>query len=179
MLKNVVGVDVGLSASELDCVGFAVVDSKEGNSEETCNDGDDLEGALGIVSLSPVSVLPDDVGGLGRLLKAEFVVHEFLVRGLLASEEVKLSLVLLGNEITVFSLEGDEGVDWLREGIEFFILELVDLTLNLAHLIVALEDDMATSESEKVDQACIIEGEGDVSNLNLIDLKVIIFLLFL
>lgn len=58
----------------------------------------------------------------------------------------------MGNEVAVFLLEGDEGVDGSGELIELVALEFRDLLLHLTHLVIASVHDVLAADSQQLNE---------------------------
>jgi hypothetical protein len=122
--KNVILIDSGVLARFRDGEALARVNCNERDNEEASNDDEHLEGALVVVSGGPVSVLPNDVGGLGGFDEEEVVVHEFLDGVLALAGEIELGFVLFGDDLAIFGLEGDEGIYGADQLVKLLSLEL-------------------------------------------------------
>lgn len=173
VLEDFVGLDHRVDAGILDGVALAEVDCEEGANEEANNNGDDLGSTPEVVGSSPVAVLPDNVGRLSRLVQEEVVFEEEHLGGLFLSEPIDLGLELLGNDVAVFLLKGNEGIDGSGELTELISLEVRDLLLNLAHFVIASVHDVLAAHSQELNEFGVRESEDDVGNLYSIDLDVI------
>lgn len=71
-------------------------------------------------------------------------------------------------------LESDEGVYWSDEFAPFSVLELNNLFLDLARLIIAIKHDVLTSLLQEGDHIGIIKGKHDVGDQNLLNANVTI-----
>jgi hypothetical protein len=86
-----------------------------------------------LVFVSVVSVLPNDVCGLGGLFEIEWCTVEFSVCNNF-SIALLCTLKLAGSLVTILSLEGDECRHGFSERLEVMGLEIVDLGIDLGEL---------------------------------------------
>lgn len=120
-----------------------------------------------------MSVFPNNVGGFSGFNEEEVVSHELFLSWESLSGESEISFVFLGNNTTIFFFEGDEGITWSGQFVEFLILKLGNLSFYFSHLVVSLIHDVTTSIFEEVNEFSIVESENDISNFNLRDLDAV------
>lgn len=80
-------------------------------------------------------------------MQEEVIVEELSLGRLLLSKPVSLGLELLGYNVTIFFLKCNEGINWPGQLLELAVLELRDLVLNFAHLVVTTVHNMAAAKS--------------------------------
>lgn len=68
-------------------------------------------------------------------------------------------------------LESDEGVDGSDEFAPVSVLELNDLLLDLARLIIAIKHDVLTALLQEGDHFSIIKGKNDVGDQDLLNVN--------
>ena len=173
VLPDIITVNLGVLAGIADSVALAGIDCSEGDSKEETNDSENLEGTLGIVCWGPVSVLPNDISRLSSFNKEKVIVHELFLGWLAFAPEVSIWLKFLRYNEAIFFLECNEGINWAYKLIELLILEVRNLSFNFAHLFIALEHNVTTTGTEKLDKLCIVESEDDISDLDFLDLQVL------
>lgn len=105
LTDDVIALDGGILACLSDGIRLEEVDGDEGDSEEECNEDQNFETLLEVVSVIIVAVLPDDVGRFGGLDELEGLSEE--LRNLCLFHV----FILVSNNHAVLLLESDEGVD--------------------------------------------------------------------
>ena len=169
LTNDVIALDGGVLACLSDGIRLEEVDRDEGDSEEEGNEDQYFETLLEVVSVIIVAVLPDDVSRLGGFDKLEGLIEEqrnfFLFH----------VLILVSNNHAVLLLESNEGIDGSDEFAPVSVLELNDLLLDLAGLIIAIKHDVLTALLQEGDHLGIIKGEDDVGDQNLLNVNATIF----
>ena len=169
LTDDIIALDGGVLACLSDGIRLEEVDGDEGDGEEAGNEDQHFETLLEVVGVIIVAVLPDDVGGLGGLDELEGLSEEFRNQCLFHV------LILVCNNHAVFLLESDKGVDRSDECPPVSVLEINDLVLDLAGLIIAIKHDVLTAFLQEGDHLGIIKGKDDVSNQNLLNVNASVF----
>ena len=146
---------------------LAGVDQKEGDAKHEEYDAGDSHGSDESLSCGEVTVLPNDVGGFTGSLDVDLTSEE----GSVVSIVFHLDgfIVQVGAAFAFLCLEGHEAGYWslhfvkklLRvgeSGLHLFMELLVSFPLFLSNIL--------SSTSQIVDDLCVVESEGDNSNLN-------------
>ena len=161
LTDDVITLDGGVLACLSDGIRLEEVDGDEGDSEEEGNEDQHFETLLEVVSIIIVAVLPDDVGGLGGLDELEGLFEE------LRNFFLFHVFILVSNNHAIFLLESDECVDRSDKFAPISVLELNDLLLDQARLIVAIKHDVLTALLQEGDHLGIIIGKDDVGDQDL------------
>ena len=163
LTDDIIALNGGVLACLSNGIRLEEVDGDEGDSEKEGNEDQNFETLLEVVSVVIVAVLPDDVGRLGGLDELEGLFEEqrniFLFH----------VLILVSNNHAVLLLESDEGVNRSDEFAPVSVLELNDLLLDLARLIIAIKHDVLTALLQEGDHLGIIKGEDDVGDQDLLN----------
>jgi len=123
-----------------------------------------------------VSVLPDNVGWLRCRLNLNllFAIEPLVEVSILIFVDTLNDFLEVKSSLkTFFELEGNENGDRSAPSIKVSLLHLVNLSINFAHLVPLIIDDVSTSLTEKTNQFRVVVGKGGDSNIN-----VFLFLFF-
>ena len=140
----------------------------EGEEQSEADDegSDDL--ALGSLPGGPASVLPDDVGWFTSFLDVNLLVSKPHLLALHLGESGVLHHVveLSSSLVALFGLEGHEDGAWACAVLEVSVLVVVDLGVDLAHLVELVGPDRGASLLEQADERTVLEGERGGSDLD-------------
>lgn len=166
-MRHLTAVDAVVVLSDK-VVGHALgLHSGEEGDEEDNEDGGDDEDETGIPdSLVEITVLPDDVGGLGGLSNLGLLLLRDVV--FVNIFKIKFDTVTLGKDV-VSSLrlnrdEGTLGNDKFGLTLEVVVDLLGELLVDFVKLVPLLELDAVTTLAEPVEEPRVVVGKVDVGD---------------
>jgi len=146
-------------------VGCHHKDADEGGYEHADDDEPGNEVTVNVVFLCIVTILPDDVGGLRRIVESDRVTHKHAIF-------IGVAVVVQAEFLALSFFKSDKGRGGSSKLVEHIVVteHVLDLVFGLLDFIPLLGRDCLASCLQLANQFSVVERELDIGNFNFRDL---------